>query len=75
MTRISTICIVSTMGIIHLNPGCKVLIYLPNLNFKARLYSKIMRIPDNRNTTITIVNIKGGFIIYLFLVNTQLIIL
>ena len=57
---------VSIKGIIHLKPGSRVLTYFPNLNFKALLYSKIIRIPASKNSRNMTLNNNGGFIILRF---------
>ena len=62
---------VSIIGIIHLKPGFRILIYFPNLNFKALLYSNITRIPLNKNIATRIVKNNGGYILMNLNLNTN----
>jgi hypothetical protein len=67
----STTWIVSTIGMIHRKPGLRVFTYFPNRNLRARLYSKIIRIPPSRNKKrINKKNIMG-FITILFKIKNQ----
>ena len=44
--------------------GFSILMYFPNLNFNARLYSKITRIPPNRNNVIKTLKTNIRFIAF-----------